>query len=345
MSIEKNSSNVDNEEVKDYKVAPAEAGAENLSEEQPQGSKKKKIWRIVGWCFAGLLAVLVLAFIFRDQIVTFSVRKIGSMVVGTKVELASFNTSLKGSVELKGFKVANPVGYDTPYAVELDRVFIKIAPSTVLTDEPVVETFALSGLRIFVETRISDVSLNLTDIQANAEKFAGVDKKKAKTEEKPVAEVENKKSAPAPAPLIKKADLSEMRIYAVTVVGKVPFPVGPVSVSNVGGKGKTWSEVSQMLFGDLWKVLQNVIGKVRNVANSGVDAAKALGSGIGKGAIAVGQAGKEAGKAVGSGLQKGVSAVGDAGKSVGTGLQKGVSAVGDAGKSIGKGVTDLFRKK
>ena len=343
MSIEKNNSNVDNEEVKDYKVAPAEAAAENLSEEQPQGSKKKKIWRIVGWCFAGLLAVLVLAFIFRDQIVTFSVRKIGSMVVGTKVELASFNTSLKGSVELKGFKVANPAGYDTPYAVELDRVFIKIAPSTVLTDEPVVETFALSGLRIFVETKISDLSLNLTDIQANAEKFAGVDKKKAKTEEKPVAEVENKKSAPAP--LIKKADLSEMRIYAVTVVGKVPFPVVPVSVSNVGGKGKTWGEVSQMLFGDLWKVLQNVIGKVRSVANSGVDAAKALGSGIGKGAIAVGQAGKEAGKAVGSGLQKGVSAVGDAGKSVGAGLQKGVSAVGDAGKSIGKGVTDLFRKK
>lgn len=327
MSSEENKCNADNEELKEYKVAPGEEAAAENSEPQGKEIKKKKVWRIVGWCFAGLLAVLFLAFIFRDQIVTFSVRKIGSMVVGTKVELASFSTSLKGSVELKGFKVANPAGYDTPYAVELDRVFIKIAPSTVLTDEPVVENFTLSGLRIFVETKLRDVRLNLTDIQANAEKFAGLDKKSKKSETKTAPKSEAKAKKAAPAPLIKKADLSEMRIYAVTVVGKLPFPVVPVSVSNVGGKGKTWDDVSQMLFGDLWKVLQNVIGKVKDVANSGVDAAKALGSGIGKGAAAVGQAGM------------------DAGKAVGIGMQKGVSAVGDAGKALGESVSGLFKKK
>ena len=327
MSSEENKCNAGNEELKEYKVAPGEETVAENSEPQGKEIKKKKVWRIVGWCFAGLLAVLFLAFIFRDQIVTFSVRKIGSMVVGTKVELASFSTSLKGSVELKGFKVANPAGYDTPYAVELDRVFIKIAPSTVLTDEPVVENFTLSGLRIFVEAKLRDVRLNLTDIQANAEKFAGLDKKSKKSETKPAPKSEAKAKKAAPAPLIKKADLSEMRIYAVTVVGKLPFPVVPVSVSNVGGKGKTWDDVSQMLFGDLWKVLQNVVGKVKDVANSGVDAAKALGSGIGKGAAAVGQAGM------------------DAGKAVGIGMQKGVSAVGDAGKALGESVSGLFKKK
>lgn len=293
-------SNVDKEELKEYTLAPEE----NIP--APKGAKRK-IWRILGWCFVGLVAVLLLAFIFRDFIVEQSVRRVGSLVVGTKVEMASFTSSLKGSVELKGIKVANPAGYQKPYAFEIDRIYVKIDTSTLSSPEPVIETVTVTGVRIDMEQKGATKS-NLTEIQGNVERFAGTQK-----QEKEKKQSADKKGSDV-SPLIKKISLTSMALSLSSSALKtsLSLPLAPIYLNDVGGKGEPLGD-------SLLKIYQALMTSINAVTGTVAGSVEVIG---------------KAGETVGTGLQKGASTLGEAGKSVGSGIQ-----------SVGKGVTDLFKKK
>ena len=272
---------------------------------------RKKVMRILGVSLAVLAAVLLLAFIFRDFLIRQSVRNIGTLVVGTKVEMASFSSSLGGKIELKGFKVANPAGYQKPYAFEVDRIFIKIDMSTLTSSEPVVETVEITGVRIDMEQK-GLTRNNLTDIQANVERFAGSGKK-----DEAKKEVSRKEGSEV-APLIKRIALTSMALSfsSSTLKTSLSLPLAPLYLSNIGGKGEPLGETLLEIYGALMTSVNAVAGSVAG------------------GVEFVGNAGKT----VGSGLKKGASALTDAGKNVQDGVVSGV-------KSIGEGVSGLFKKK
>ena len=241
-----------------------------------------------------------------------SVRHIGSLVVGTPVQIASFNSSLKGSVEVKGIKVGNPAGYQKANACEIDRIFVKLDLSTLLTDEPVVETVEVKGVRIDMEIKGANRS-NLSEIQKNVERFAGPAKKK----EDKSAESSKKEKNPV-SPLIKNIALTEMRLSLSSSTFKttVPLPLAPVILKNVGGKGQPLGETLLKIFDGVMKSINAVGGTVMG------------------GVELVGDAGKK----IGSGVSKGISSAGEAGKQLGSDVAKGV-------KSVGNSLGGLFDRK
>ena len=289
-----------------------QVAAQNGNTEKEEKKSKRKLGKCISYIFAGLALLLVLLFLFRDIVIENSVRHIGSLVVGTPVQIASFNSSLKGSVEVKGIKVGNPAGYQKANACEIDRIFVKLDLSTLLTDEPVVETVEVKGVRIDMEIKGAGRS-NLSEIQQNVERFAGSAKK---NEDKP-AESAKKEKNPV-SPLIRDIALTEMQISfsSSTFNSSVPMPLAPVILKNVGGKGQPLSETLLKIFNGLMKSINAVGGTV-------------LG-----GAELVGNAGKT----IGSGVSKGISSAGEAGKQLGSDVSKGV-------KSIGSSLGGLFDRK
>ena len=292
------------EEIKNVENTEEKALSEKCeTAECPKGPKK--VWRILGWAFVGVVAVLLLAFIFRDFLIRQGVCRIGSLVVGTKVEMASFDTSLKGTVELKGLKVANPPGNVKPYAAEIDRVFIKVDTSTLATAEPVVEVFEVTGVRIDVEPKGLSES-NLTDLQKNAERFAGAQKEKAKKKES-----DGRKGREV-SPKVKKVAVSDIGV-------SVSFSAINTS-QRISLLPFYWnSEAGAPLYDTLFGAYDNIMGQIKRIVDGVAGGIKAISG---------------AGKSVGTGIRKGVSVIGDAGKSVGSGVH-----------SVGKGMVDLFKKK
>ena len=297
--------NVDPEELKEYSLVREEC---NQTDKSPaKKSWKRKILRLTALFFAGIVVLLLMIFIFRDFLIEQNVRHIGSLIVGTKVEMDSFKSTLGGTIELKGLKIANPAGYKKPYAFEVDSVFIKLDNKTLTSQEPVIEAFKVNGIRIDLESKGFRQS-NLSDIQANLTRFAGSGKKEEKKDEK-VAEKGNKVS-----PLIKDIALTSivLSISDPSLNTTLSVPLVPLHLANVGGKNSQFEDSVLMIFNALMVSVNQVAGTVSG------------------GLVVIGNAGKT----VGTGLQKGASAVGEAGKSVVSGFQ-----------SVGEGVTDFFKKK
>ena len=252
----------------EIKVKPSEVETEPAKQEEKKVRKpfnRKKALRIAGWTAGGLLVVLILAFIFRDPLIELGVKHVGSFLTGTKVTIGSFKTTLKGSVEVRDFKVGNPEGYHTPHAIEVGSVSIKIDVSTLLKEEPIVEHVMVNGVRIDVESK--GTRSNLTDIQNNLEKIVGQEKTAAKKKEKT--------SASGPQPLIKKIALESMTLSmsSSTLKSSVPVPLAPIYLNDVGGKGSSLDETLLKLFNVLITSANTaggaIMGSVDAVGNAG----------------------------------------------------------------------------
>ena len=306
--MEEANKKVQSPELDEYEVVKEHDPAEKVL------LKRKKILKTAGYILGGLILLLILAFLFRDVLIENSIRHIGSIVTGTEVKIDSFRTSLSGTVELKNIKVANPAGYQKPYAVEVDRVYVKLLPATLTSQEPVVELVEVAGVRIDMELKGAGRS-NLTDIQGNVEKFAGGSASSQKKDAGKAADPN------APSPLIKKIELTSMKISfsSSTLNSSLPVPLAPIYLSNIGGKGKP---LGQTLL-EITSAVMGAVNAVGGTVMSGVDA--------------IGTAGKKSVDAIGTAGKKSVDAIGTAGKS-------SVDAISNAGKSIGSGVSGLFKK-
>ena len=266
------------EEIK-LKPIEAEPEAEPEKKEEKKVRKpfnRKKALRIAGWTAGGLLVVLILAFIFRDPLIELGVKHVGSFLTGTKVTIGSFKTTLKGSVEVRDFKVGNPEGYHTPYAIEVGSVSIKIDVGTLLKEEPIVEHVMVKTVRIDVESK--GTRSNLTDIQNNLEKIVGQEEAAAKKKEK------EKKSASGPQPLIKKIALEGLclSMSSSTLKSSVPVPLAPIYLNNVGGKGSSLGETMLALFNVLVKSANTAGGAVMGSVDAVGNAGKSVSDGVKK---------------------------------------------------------------
>lgn len=313
MSEEKEKSAVVNDELKEYKVV--EGSDDNGKKSK---SKLKKFFKVLAWIFGISVALLILLVIFRDLLIENGVRHIGTFVTGTEVKIASFKSSFNGSVELKNIQVANPAGYKKPYAFEIGRIYVKLDTSTLLSDEPVVETVEVSGVAVDMEVKSASRS-NISEIQAHVEKIAGVEESPddKKGEEKKNEEEETP-DPDAPAPLIKKITLTSMgvSVSSSTFNTSVPIPLAPLHLENIGGKGKPLGKT-------LLTVFQKLIGSINAVCGTFLTGVETIGS---------------AGKTLGKGIADGTKSLSNAGKNIG-------SNISDSAKSVADGISGIFKKK
>ncbi len=312
------------EEVKN---SPA---AETSSPTPPRRSRLRRWLRGIGITVLILLILLAVIFIFRDPIIKFSACRLGSLVTGTRLELAEFNSSLDGKVELRDFRLDNPPGYRQTPAIEFDLISVRLDMSTLFKPMLVIDEVTVRGVHVNFESRI-DGSSNLTDIQNNVGKFLGSG---PETEESREEEIVKEETAEATAPdsaaaeggqsvLIRVVNFenNSLSISSATFNTTVPVPLVNLKLTNVGGEGQNWGEVLDKLYVELLKLiqgpLQNIGGVVLDIGNQAGETLIKAGNQAGETLV---RAGNEAG-------QKLVDAGNEAG-------QKLVDAGSEAGKSL-----------
>lgn len=116
-----------------------------------------------------------------ESIVKASVAKYGSQLTGTEVALNGFRLSpLKGEAELKGLRIANPAGYQTPHILSLGSAYVRLDMRSLLKPVIVVEEIRIANPEIAYELK-SVAHNNVSDL------LAAVNKNTAAAVAKPAA--------------------------------------------------------------------------------------------------------------------------------------------------------------
>lgn len=114
-----------------------------------------------------------------ESIVKASVAKYGSQLTGTEVALDGFRLSLrKGEAELKGLRIANPEGYQTPQILSLGSVYVRLDMRSHLKPVIVVEEIRIANPEIAYELK-SVAHNNVSDLLAAVNKNAAAAAKPA----------------------------------------------------------------------------------------------------------------------------------------------------------------------
>jgi len=258
------------------KAAPAPKPEDKKFPKHVSG-KKRPLWiRLVAWSFGALLALGFLLVIFRDVLVLQTVRRLGEAITGTAVELQAFQTSLSGmTVAIQDLSVENPPGYHSPTILELDRLYVDIDETTVLSDMIVVDNAELQGFHINYEKKYD--GHNLDDLQDNIDDF--VDAHGGYSEK-------NKDAKPGKSLLIRKLVVSGNSVTVInTETGQsVTLPMPNLTLENIGGPGCEASEVLNEVYERITDLVQGTLSNLGgqfSAAGAGVmDKIKNAGSAV-----------------------------------------------------------------
>lgn len=169
-----------------------------------------------------------------ESIVKASVAKYGSQLTGTEVALDGFRLSLrKGEAELKGLRIANPEGYQTPQILSLGSVYVRLDMRSLLKPVIVVEEIRIANPEIAYELK-SVAHNNVSDLLAAVNKNAAAAAKPA-ADQTDATRADTAKPAVSSGGSAKSATSSggkKVIINALNITG------GKVSLgATFGGKG------------------------------------------------------------------------------------------------------------
>jgi hypothetical protein len=105
---------------------------------------KKFIIRSLITALILFIAALCYLFLSLNTLVKKAVETVGPTITKTHVSLASANLSpFSGSGQLSGFVIANPEGFEGPYALKLGSIAVSIDKSTLLKETIVVNSIVI----------------------------------------------------------------------------------------------------------------------------------------------------------------------------------------------------------
>lgn len=170
-----------------------------------------------------------------ESIVKASVAKYGSQLTGTEVALDGFRLSLrKGEAELKGLRIANPEGYQTPQILSLGSVYVRLDMRSLLKPVIVVEEIRIANPEIAYELK-SVAHNNVSDLLAAVNKNAAAAAAKPAADQTDATRAGTAKPAVSSGGSAKSASSSDGKkviINALNITG------GKVSLgATFGGKG------------------------------------------------------------------------------------------------------------
>lgn len=255
------------EKQQEVAVAPAEEKLQEAAGKKPRAAAKtpeekrarrKRIWKRVGIVAGVIFLLLATALIFRDFLIEQGVRRVGTWLLGTPVNIESFSSSFAGTVEIKGLTVGNPEGYHAPHIFSLRRVFVSLKPLSVLTDKIIVEEVTVEGMRVDFESKITETNLGV--IQDNVNKKLASLGASGDTPKEP--DSDDKEEKPQQQLVIRKL---EVRDYSASISAKVlstslVLPLVPVSLTDVG-EGQPIGETVSGLFGAIGSSISSAAAK------------------------------------------------------------------------------------
>ena len=301
-----------------------EAAGNDLPENK---QRKLSLWRFLSrglfWIVTGsillVFALVAVLFFIRDTVVVRTVTGVGSYLTGTAVMLESFQSSLAGTIELRGLKVGNPPGYHNDYALELDRISLRLVPGTLFKEVIEIKEIRISGVRVTYEPVFN--GSNLQDIQRHLAEAAGNNGESdgAESREQSRADAEEEKKAGRQV-VVHLLTIDDHAVSLASPALKASFtlPLPPVSMTDIGGKKESAAAVFLLLYDEMLQSVFSALGSAGGAVASALDdAAKAAGRSM-----------SSAGEAVFYSLDGAVRKAGD--------------GVGEAGKRVADSVGNIF---
>ncbi len=98
--------------------------------------------------------VMVLVLQNLDAIIKKVIEDVGSDVVGTSVRVSEVKFTLTdGRGEIHGLQIANPPGFNTPNAFEMDQVAVQVRPASLTGPVIVIDEVRVDGARLTAEQK------------------------------------------------------------------------------------------------------------------------------------------------------------------------------------------------
>ena len=206
-----------------------------------------------------ILAILVILpvalYIVREPLIKMAVNNIGTQVVGTEVNLEDVTFKpFSGLIELKGFSVANPEGFDSPYAMTLGGIKVSLEPKSLLSDRITINEIIITDPAITIEGGMK--KNNLTALQAGMMQPPAAAEGEA-TEEAAPAEGEGKKV---------EIDLVEVQSGQVMITKPIAMTakLGTITLRDLGKDGGEQMTVAQFMN----KIINTVMTSASTAATS-----------------------------------------------------------------------------
>lgn len=284
-----------------------------------------------------VLAVLVaLTPFYLGNVVKTAVNGIGPKVLGVPVKLDKVKVNLfRGEVNLEGFRVGNPAGFNTANLMTMNSFKLSLDPGSLMNDTIVVRSLQIDSPEIFYEQQ-----LTANNFATFIKNLTPDDKDKPKTKPEPIEPKE--KTKPEKKIVIEDFQLLNAKLN-VSLPGMedktLPLPLPNLVLVDIGKEsgGASPVEVIKELTTGL---LDSIIAAVSGSANLLGDGANFLKQGLKQGAATLGDAqadledmAKDAGEKIKDTADKGLQAASEALTDAGQTLKDGVKD--GAGKILG----------
>ena len=219
-----------------------------------------------------------------ESIVQTVVRKYGSQVTGTEVNLGGFKLSLlKGEVEINNLTVANPKNYTQPNIMSVGRVAVKVNLKSVLSDTIVVENVEIEKPEITYEL-LSLTQNNLSQLLDNIKKNTASGSEAKEPAAEPAEntaepEVKDGKKVVVDHLLVSGGNINlAASIAGHSASASVPLPtiemndIGREKNKNGAGVVETLSAVLQKIFSTAYEtVVNSKLADMKNAAEESLN--------------------------------------------------------------------------
>ena len=259
----------------------------------------KKALRITGVAAAILAAAVVALPLILGSVVKFTVDNVLPSVLGVPVtvEKVSFS-ALRGTLDIRGFEIGNPEGFDTPYLLHADRVHADLLVREIFLGRCHIQNILVLGPRVWYHRKLTESNLSVLldglDSRAKKEKE---EKDKSKGKDK------GKKKSGKKSSVVIDHFLFDEGTVGIKMGAGVEVPLAKVELNDIGKDGAFMTaQIVRVIFG---AVFDSVLHAVTAVSGAAVDAVGTVG---GAAADAVGAAAGTVGDAAGS-IIKGVGSL------------------------------------
>lgn len=262
--------------------------------------------KILGWTVA-VIVVIVLALPFWIGPVVKGVSgKVVPGITGTDFHMGEFGLNIyNGHLHVGDTQLANPTNYSEKNAVDLGKLDVNVAMTSLLGKKLRVESIDLDGLTVYS----SPSAGNFRDIAANASGGeAAAEEPAAETPaEEPAAETPADEQRQGGGVEIDRITLKNITIKFGPVPVKVPMTIELKDIGKDKPEGASWTDVWDEVYGSVMKAAGAIGGAVVDLGKAGAGAAADAGKAA---AGAAADAGKAAADAVGNAAGKAVDAIG-----------------------------------
>jgi len=302
----------------------------------------KKVGKALMWTAAAVLVLLLVLPLWVGPVVKGVANGVVPGIVGTDFHLGDFGLNpYTGCARAGDMQLANPTNYSKENCIELGRLDVNVAMTSVFSKKLRIEEIDVDGLYIASTTgggNFMQIAQNASGEeedevkQPKSETSSGKSGKSSSSSGKSAAS-DKKASSDAEEEEGGRVQIDKIRIKNLKLkIGMVTFPLPSMELEGIGADKEEGAT-----FEDAWNAIATAVlkaaGAIGELGKSAVDA----------GAKAAGAAVDAVGSAAGATVEAGAKAAGAAVDAVGNAAGATVDAVGGAAGAAVDAVKGLFK--